>query len=62
MVIGEEINKLLVLKVTEVTGRKEEQIISPIFLRQKRSGGYRLVLNLKDLNKHTLLTFQDGVF
>ena len=52
LIIGEEINHLLELKVIEITDRKETQIISPIFLRPKKNGGYRMVLNLKRLNRH----------
>ena len=37
-----EIEKLLQLKLTET-----EQYISPIFLRPKKDGNYRLILNLK---------------
>lgn len=52
LIIGEEINNLLELKVIEITDRKEEQIISPIFLRPKKNGGYRMVLDLKRINSH----------
>ena len=52
LIIGEEIAKLLAQKVIVVTERKVGQIISPIFLRPKKDGGYRLVLNLKELNTH----------
>ena len=51
-IISEEINKLLKLKVIEVTQRQAGQILSPIFLRKKRNGGYRVLLNLKKLNQH----------
>ena len=50
--ISEEIKKLLELKVIKVTRRMENQVISPIFLRPKKDGGYRMVLNLEKLNKH----------
>lgn len=50
--ISEEINKLLELKVIKVTQRMENQVISPIFLRPKKTGDYRMVLNLEKLNKH----------
>lgn len=50
--IDDEIRKLLDLNVIVHTQRKEEQILSPIFLRPKKDGGYRMVLNLKELNKH----------
>ena len=51
-IIRGEIRKLLELKVIVHTHRQKEQIISPIFLRPKKDGGYRMVLNLKELNKH----------
>lgn len=51
-IISEEINKLLELKVIKVTQRKKDQIVSPIFLRKKKNGEYRMVLNLEKLNKH----------
>lgn len=50
--VDEEIRKLLDLHVIVTTQRMAEQIISPIFLRPKKDGGYRMVLNLKELNKH----------
>lgn len=50
--ISKEISKLLQLKVIQVTQRTDDQIISPIFLRKKPNGEYRLVLNLKELNLH----------
>ena len=50
--IDDEIRKLLDLQVIVPTQRMAEQIISPIFLRPKKDGGYRMVLNLKELNKH----------
>lgn len=51
-IIGEEIDKLLQLRVLQVTQRKADQIIPPIFLRRKKNDGYRMVLNLKELNNH----------
>ena len=51
-VISQEIAKLLELKVIIETQRQDEQIISPIFLRKKKNGEYRMVLNLDKLNKH----------
>lgn len=47
----EEIGKLLKLKVIKETHRQDGQIISPVFLREKKDGGYRMVINLKKLNK-----------
>lgn len=51
-IISKEINKLLTLKVLQVVQREAGQIISPIFLRRKKNGEARIVLNLKDLNTH----------
>lgn len=50
-IISEEIDKLLRLKVIQTTERKEGQVISPVFLRCKKNGGHRLVLNLEKLNQ-----------
>ena len=51
-IISGEINKLLNLKVITVTERQTQQVISPIFLREKKNGDFRLVLNLERLNTH----------
>lgn len=53
-IICQEIVKLLQLKlkVIKETLRQKEQIISPIFLRKKKDGGFRMILNLKKLNEH----------
>ena len=51
-IISEEIDKLLRLKVIQITERKVGQVISPIFLRRKKNGEHRLVLNLEQLNKY----------
>ena len=51
-IISDEIDKLLALKVIKVTRRMEGQVISPIFLRRKKNGEHRMVLNLEKLNKH----------
>ena len=51
-IITEELKVLLDLKVIEVTQRQAEQIISPIFIRKMKNGGYRIVLNFKELNTH----------
>lgn len=47
-----EIDKLVDLKVIKETQRQVHQIISPIFLRKKKNGEYRMVINLEKLNKH----------
>lgn len=51
VIMTNEIDKLLSQKVIKETHRQVGQIISPVFLREKKEGGYRLVLNLKKLNK-----------
>lgn len=52
VILSQEISKLLDLKVIRETKRRTDQIISPVFLRKKKDGGYRMVLNLEKLNKH----------
>lgn len=49
--ISSEIEKLLQLKVIQVTHKQHQQVISPIFLREKKNGEFRMVLNLAKLNK-----------
>ena len=49
--IQKEINGLLKKSViTEVSGM-ELRYLSPIFLREKKDDNYRLIMNLKELNK-----------
>lgn len=50
-IIDKEISKLLKLKVIEKVQYDDGQFISPIFLRLKKNGEYRLILNLKKLNE-----------
>jgi len=50
-IIDAEILKLLDQKVIVEADFEEGQYISPIFLRQKKNGEYRLILNLKKLNE-----------
>lgn len=52
LIIDQEIVKLLKLGVIKETHRQKEQIISPIFLRKKKDGGFRMILNLQKLNEH----------
>lgn len=47
----EEIETLLLKRVIKEVPPNTSRIISPVFLAEKRSGGYRLVLNVKKLNK-----------
>ena len=51
-VIDLEIKKLLQLNVIEEVESEENEYISPIFVRPKKNGEYRMILNLKELNKH----------
>ena len=51
-VIEREIKELLKLGVIIEVVREEYQVISPIFVREKKNGEYRMVLNLKKLNQH----------
>lgn len=50
VIMNKEIDNLLRLKVIKETHKQECQIISPVFLRKKKDGGYRMVINLKKLN------------
>ena len=47
-----EIQKLLQMKVTEEVSHVQGQFISPIFTHPKKEGEYRMILKLKDLNRH----------
>ena len=46
-----EVKKLLAQGVIEHTSREEGDFISPIFLRPKKNGEHRMILNLKELNQ-----------
>ncbi len=46
-----ELEKLLAQNIIEETEHCEDEFISPIFLRPKKDGTHRLILNLKNLNK-----------
>lgn len=50
-IIDNEIQKLLQKGVLEKAEPSEHQFISNIFLRKKRNGSYRMILNLKGLNE-----------
>ena len=41
------LNKQVIREVTHIPG----EFVSNIFLREKRDGGFRIILNLKPLNK-----------
>lgn len=49
-IIDTEIENLLRKSVVKVSCHCEGEFISPIFVRPKRDGSYRLILNLKSLN------------
>ena len=49
--VREEIQNLLKKQVIVEVSHEEGEFISPIFVRKKADGGYRLILNLKVLNK-----------
>lgn len=51
MIIQSEIEKLLEMEVLREVSYTIGQFLSPIFLKKKKNGEYRLILNLKDLNK-----------
>lgn len=51
-IIGAEIAKLLDKEVVVESAPSEGDFISPVFLRLKKNGiDYRMILNLKELNK-----------
>ena len=51
-VISDEIQKLLQKEVIYPCMREDSDFMSSIFAREKRDGSYRMILNLKHLNKH----------
>ena len=51
-IVGKEIRKLLDLQVIIEVEPRNDQILSPIFLKPKKNGEYRMVLNLKKLNEY----------
>ena len=52
-VIDLEVEKLLSKSVRiEPTGHSHGEIISDVFVRVKKDGGHRMILNLKNLNKY----------
>ena len=46
-IIQKEIKKLLDIRILIEVENDEEQFLSPIFLRPKPNGEYRMILNLK---------------
>lgn len=51
-IVDTEIEKLLQLNVLKEVSHTPGEVISPIFTVPKKDGEYRMILNLKDLNKH----------
>ena len=52
MIIDMEVGKLLTKEVIKPVANKGEGIISNIFIRSKKDGSHRLILNLKEFNKN----------
>ena len=52
-IVDQEIQKLLKMNVIEKISKENSNdgFLSPIFTRPKKSGGYRVILNLRELNK-----------
>ena len=51
-IITGEINKLLQKEVLEVTHHCDKEIISDIFLRDKKDDSHMMILHFKNLNLH----------
>ena len=49
--VDEEIEKLLKKKVIQKSCPETGQVVSPIFVREKKDGSHRMILNLTDLNQ-----------
>ena len=52
VVIKKEIGKLIEIGLVKEVYSHQKQFLSPIFLRPKKNGEYRMVLNLKKLNEY----------
>ncbi|MEW8548535.1 MAG: reverse transcriptase domain-containing protein [Candidatus Thiodiazotropha sp.] len=50
LIVDQEIEKLLDMKVIKEVEHHPNEFISPIFLVPKKNGEYRMILNLKELN------------
>ena len=50
-IIDDQIQEFLKHGVIEKTSESDDQFVSNIFLRQKQNGNFRMILNLKELNK-----------
>jgi hypothetical protein len=51
-IIETEINKMLGKEIIEQVEHTKDKIISNIFTRPKKDGTHRVIINLKDFNKH----------
>ena len=51
-IVQRELHKLLAQHVIEKTQPSADQYVSNIFLRPKKDGSHRLILNLERLNRH----------
>jgi len=51
-IISSELGKLLTKVVVVKSQHCHGEFLSTIFLRKKKTGGYRLILNLKNLNQY----------
>ena len=49
--IDAKVNKLLAKKIIIESENEDGQFVSPIFLRPKKNGTFRLICNLKELNE-----------
>ena len=49
--VEEEIKKLLDKKVIHQVQDVQGQVVSNVFVRREKDGSYRMILNLKDMNK-----------
>ena len=52
IIVQEEVEKLLGKQVIKVVNDMHGQLVSNVFLRGKKDGSWRMILNLKDFNKH----------
>jgi len=52
LIIGSKLNSFLTCKVIEQAVHSKDQFVSKIFIRPKRNGGHRLILDLSKLNNH----------
>ena len=49
--VDQEVEKLLLMEVIELSNHEKGEIISPIFLVDKPDGSFRMILNLKKFNE-----------